>query len=320
MTVNDLAPELAPQLAEELGLKRAEYHKIVEILERVPTATELYMYSLMWSEHCTYKNSGKQLRNFPTGVRVLRGPARTRASSHRRRLAVAFKMESHNHPSAPSSPTRGRRPAWVASSATSSRWVRVPSRSLTRCASGRPPAASATCARRGRGIGGYGNCLGVPTVGGELYFDPPYEGNSLVNAMSIGLMREENLTRATATGPGNVAPLRLDHRPRRHRRSERPCQPGVRRARRGQAPAVQVGDPFEEKLLIEACLELLDKKLARRSRRPGCRRPHLERQRDGVARRRWARYRRHADSRPRARDAAASSSWSPSPKSACSPS
>jgi phosphoribosylformylglycinamidine synthase len=102
VTVNDLAPELAPQLAEELGLKRDEYHKIVEILERVPTVTELYMYSLMWSEHCSYKHSRKQLRNFPTeGPAVLQGPGENAGViSVGDGWAVAFKMESHNHPSA----------------------------------------------------------------------------------------------------------------------------------------------------------------------------------------------------------------------------
>ena len=177
--------------------------------------------------------------------------------------AVAFKMESHNHPS-PIEPYQG--------AATGVGGIIRDIFTM-----GARPIASLDSLRFGTldkprqrylfegavaGIGGYGNCLGVPTVGGEVYFEEAYEGNCLINAMSIGLMREENLTRAVAAGPGQPrAAHRLDHRPRRHRRRERAREPGVRRAGRGQAPGVQVGDPFEEKLLIEACLELLDDEL-----------------------------------------------------------
>ncbi len=265
MTVNDLAPELAPQLAEELGLKRAEYHKIVEILERVPTVTELYMYSLMWSEHCSYKHSRKQLRNFPTeGPAVLQGPGENAGViSVGDGWAVAFKMESHNHPSA-IEPYQGAATGVGGIIRDIFTMGARPIGSLDSLRFGTLDKARQRYLFEGAvaGIGGYGNCLGVPTVGGEVYFEEAYEGNCLINAMSIGLMREENLTRATATGPGNVVLLigSTTGRDGIGGASVLASQEFDERAE-DKRPAVQVGDPFEEKLLIEACLELLDKKL-----------------------------------------------------------
>lgn len=264
-TVNDLSAEKAPILAVELGLRPAEYDHIVEILGRVPTVTELYMFSLMWSEHCSYKHSRKHLRMFPTdGPHVLQGPGENAGViSVGDGWAVAFKMESHNHPSA-IEPYQG--------AATGVGGI---IRDIF--AMGARPIACLDSLRFGTldkprqrylfegavsGIGGYGNCLGVPTIGGEVQFDSAYEGNCLINAMAIGLMREENLTSATASGIGNKVVLIGSTTGRdgiggASVLASQEFDEGAESKR----PAVQVGDPFEEKLLIEACLELLDKKL-----------------------------------------------------------
>ncbi len=261
----DLAPELAPQLAVELGLKPAEYDKVVDILGRTPTVTELYMYSLMWSEHCSYKHSRKALRMFPTeGEHVLQGPGENAGViGVGDGWALAFKMESHNHPSA-IEPYQG--------AATGVGGIIRDIFTM-----GARPIASLDSLRFGTldkprqrylfegavaGIGGYGNCLGVPTVGGEVYFDEAYEGNCLINAMSLGLMREEKLTSATASGPGNLVLLigSTTGRDGIGGASTLASQEFDEKAE-DKRPSVQVGDPFEEKLLIEACLELLDEGL-----------------------------------------------------------
>jgi phosphoribosylformylglycinamidine synthase len=261
----DLTPDLAPQLAQELGLTHAEYEHIVEIQGRVPTVCELYIYSLMWSEHCSYKHSKKALRAFPTeGEAVLQGPGENAGViSVGDGWAVAFKMESHNHPSA-IEPYQG--------AATGIGGIIRDIFTM-----GARPVASLDSLRFGTldkprqrylfdgavaGIGGYGNCLGVPTVGGEVYFDEAYEGNCLINAMAIGLMREERLTRAVGEGPGNLLLLigSTTGRDGIGGASVLASQEFDERAE-DKRPAVQVGDPFTEKLLIEACLELLDREL-----------------------------------------------------------
>jgi phosphoribosylformylglycinamidine synthase len=261
----DLRPEVAPKLAVELGLKPAEYDRIVEILGRTPTVTELYMYSLMWSEHCSYKHSRRVLKLFPTeGERVLQGPGENAGViSVGDGWAVAFKMESHNHPSA-IEPYQG--------AATGVGGIIRDIFTM-----GARPIASLDSLRFGplekprqrylfegavAGIGGYGNCIGVPTVGGEVYFEEAYEGNCLINAMAVGLMREERLTRAVAAGPGNLLLLigSTTGRDGIGGASVLASQEFDERAEQ-KRPSVQVGDPFEEKLLIEACLELLDRKL-----------------------------------------------------------
>ncbi|KAF0209367.1 MAG: phosphoribosylformylglycinamidine synthase subunit PurL [Actinomycetota bacterium] len=262
---DDLKPELAPKLAVELGLKPDEYEKVVAILGRTPSLTELYMYSLMWSEHCSYKHSRKALRMFPTeGDHVLQGPGENAGViGVGDGWALAFKMESHNHPSA-IEPYQG--------AATGVGGIIRDIFTM-----GARPIASLNSLRFGTldkprqrylfegavaGIGGYGNCLGVPTVGGEVYFDEAYEGNCLINAMSLGLMREENLTSATASGAGNLVLLigSTTGRDGIGGASTLASQEFDEKAE-DKRPSVQVGDPFEEKLLIEACLELLDEKL-----------------------------------------------------------
>ncbi len=256
-----LDSELAPKLAVELGLKLDEYEHVVEILGRVPTITELYMYSLMWSEHCSYKHSRKALRMFSSeGPAVLQGPGENAGViGVGDGWAVAFKMESHNHPSA-IEPYQG--------AATGVGGIIRDIFTM-----GARPIASLNSLRFGTldkprqrylfegavaGIGGYGNCLGVPTVGGEVYFEEAYEGNCLINAMGIGLMREEDLMLAVAAGIGNKVVLigSTTGRDGIGGASVLASQEFAEGAET-KRPAVQVGDPFEEKLLIEACLELL---------------------------------------------------------------
>ncbi len=252
-------------LAAELGLTASEYEHVERILGREPTVTELFMYSLMWSEHCSYKHSKKALRMFPTeGEHVLQGPGENAGViGVGDGWAVAFKMESHNHPSA-IEPYQG--------AATGVGGIIRDIFTM-----GARPIASLDSLRFGTldeprqrylfegavaGIGGYGNCLGVPTVGGEVYFDEAYAGNCLINAMAVGLMREERLTRAVAAGPGNKLLLigSTTGRDGIGGASVLASQEFDERAE-DKRPSVQVGDPFEEKLLIEACLELLERDL-----------------------------------------------------------
>jgi phosphoribosylformylglycinamidine synthase len=257
----DLSDELAPTLASELGLKPEEYTHITRILGRTPSITELYMYSLMWSEHCSYKQSKKYLRLFPTeGEHVVQGPGENagviRVGDG---WALAFKMESHNHPSAIEPYegaatgiggiirdifTMGARPIACVDSLRFGTLDKARQRDLFEGAVA--------------GIGGYGNCLGVPTVAGEVYFEDAYEGNCLIGAMAVGLMREERLMRAVASGVGNKLVLIGSTTGRdgiggASVLASQEFDEGAEAKR----PAVQVGDPVEEKLLIEACLELL---------------------------------------------------------------
>ena len=261
----DLTPELAPTLAVELGLKPAEFDKIVEILGRTPSLTELYMYSLMWSEHCSYKHSKKALRMFPTtGPYVLQGPGENAGViSVGDGWAVAFKMESHNHPSA-IEPYQGAATGVGGIIRDIFTMGARPIASLNSLRFGTLDKARQRYLFEGAvaGIGGYGNCIGVPTVGGEVYFDAAYEGNCLINAMSIGIMSEENLTSAVASGAGNLVLLigSTTGRDGIGGASTLASQEFDEKAE-DKRPSVQVGDPFEEKLLIEACLELLDAKL-----------------------------------------------------------
>src|SRR5918912_234829 len=187
-----------------LGLTDSEYELIVELLEREPGDVELAMLSLMWSEHCAYKHSRKLLRRLPVdGPHLLMGPGENAgAVDVGGGLAVAFKVESHNHPSAVE-PFQGAatgvggilrdvfavgaRPIAVLDSLRFGELDSARSRYLLEHAVG--------------GIGHYGNSIGVPTVGGELYFEDPYEQNCLVNAMALGIARHERLTRSAATGP-----------------------------------------------------------------------------------------------------------------------
>ncbi len=247
----------------ELGLTDAEFDRIVELLEREPNGVELAMFSLMWSEHCGYKHSRKLLRTLPTeGPRVVMGPGENAgAVDVGGGLACAFKVESHNHPSAVE-PFQG---AATGVGGILRDVFAVGARPIAVLDSLRfgEPAESARSRylldQAVAGIGHYGNSIGVPTVGGEIYFEAAYEQNCLVNAMCLGLIETEKLIRSAAAGVGNVVVLF----------GARTGRDGIggasvlASAELGEAdgakrPTVQIGDPFEESKLLECSLELLD--------------------------------------------------------------
>jgi phosphoribosylformylglycinamidine synthase subunit PurL len=245
----------------ELGLTDAEYERIVELLERDPNEVELAMFSLLWSEHCAYKHSRKLLRRLPTeGRRVLMGPGENAgAVSVGDGWAVAFKVESHNHPSAVE-PFQG--------AATGVGGILRDVFAL-----GARPIAVLDSLRFGEldsersrylfdhvvaGIGHYGNSIGVPTVGGEVYFEPPYEQNCLVNAMCAGLAPAQRLIRAAASGVGNAVVLMGASTGRDGIGGASVLASAELGEGDSKRPSVQIGDPFEEAKLLECCLELLD--------------------------------------------------------------
>ncbi len=249
-----------------LGLTDFEYELIVERLEREPGDVELAMLSLMWSEHCAYKHSRKLLRRLPTeGPHVLLGPGENAgAVDVGDGLAVAFKVESHNHPSAVE-PFQG---AATGVGGILRDVFAVGARPIAVLDSLRfgEPARS----ERSRyllehavaGIGHYGNSIGVPTVGGEIYFEQSYEQNCLVNAMCLGLAPRSRLIRAAAAGPGNVLML-LGALTGRDGIGGASVLASAELGEGDEAkrPSVQIGDPFTEKKLLECCLELLDRGL-----------------------------------------------------------
>jgi phosphoribosylformylglycinamidine synthase len=252
------------QTALEHNLNPLEYEKILAILGRIPSLTELGIFSALWSEHCSYKHSKPVLKRFPTtGPQVVQGPGENAGVL---RLpegwAVAFKIESHNHPSAVEPYqgaatgvggilrdvfTMGARPVAVLNSLRFGPLDSARNRYLF--------------AGVVKGVGDYGNCVGVPTLGGEVDFAPGYSGNPLVNAMCVGLLRESDLTLAAAHGVGNVL-LAMGARTGRdgiHGASF--ASEDLSEKSEARRPQVQVGDPFTEKLLLEATLELIESKL-----------------------------------------------------------
>jgi phosphoribosylformylglycinamidine synthase subunit PurL len=250
----------------ELGLTDYEYGLIVERLGRPPNDVELAMLSLMWSEHCAYKHSRKLLRRLPTdGPHVLMGPGENAGVVDvGGGLAVAFKVESHNHPSAVE-PFQG---AATGVGGILRDVFAVGARPIAVLDSLRfgEPAGS----ERSRyllehavaGIGHYGNSIGVPTVGGEIYFEQSYEQNCLINAMCLGLAPKERLIRSAAAGVDNVVVLlgALTGRDGIGGASVL-ASAELGEADEAKRPSVQIGDPFTEKKLLECCLELLDREL-----------------------------------------------------------
>jgi phosphoribosylformylglycinamidine synthase len=249
-----------------LGLTDAEYELIVRGLEREPSAVELAMLSLMWSEHCAYKHSKMLLRRLPTdGPHVLIGPGENAgAVDVGAGMAVAFKVESHNHPSAVE-PFQGAatgvggilRDVF----ALGARPIAVLD-SLRFGEVARSQRSRYLLERAVAGIGHYGNSIGVPTVGGEIYFEPSYEQNCLINAMCVGLAPADRLIRSAAAGPGNVLIL-LGALTGRDGIGGASVLASAELGEGDEAkrPSVQIGDPFAEKKLLECCLELLDQGL-----------------------------------------------------------
>jgi phosphoribosylformylglycinamidine synthase subunit PurL len=252
-------------LHRALGLDDVELEAIREKLGRDPNGLELAMFSVMWSEHCSYKSSRPLLKTLPTtGKDVVAGVGeQAGVIAIGDGLAVAFKIESHNHPSAVE-PYQGAATGVGGILRDVFAMGARPIAVLDALRFGDPSDARTRHLVDGvvRGVGGYGNCVGVPTVGGELVFDPSYQGNPLVNVMAIGLLEEGMLTRASADGPGNLVVLY----------GSATGRDGIGGASvlasatfgdqdPSKRPSVQVGDPFAEKLLIEATLELIAKGL-----------------------------------------------------------
>src|SRR5688572_2181428 len=253
MTITD-------QLLEQHGLTRDEYQRILDTLGREPSLTELGIFSVMWSEHCSYKSSRVHLKTLPTtGRRVLQGPGENAgAVDIGDGLAAVFKIESHNHPSfiepyqgAATGVggiirdifTMGARPIALLNS--------------LRFGSLEDPLVRRTMSGVVSGIGGYGNSIGIPTVGGEIGFDKSYAGNPLVNVFCLGIAKADEIIKGTASGVGNAV----------YYVGAKTGRDGIHGATMASAefddtlnekrPAVQVGDPFMEKLLLEACLEVM---------------------------------------------------------------
>jgi phosphoribosylformylglycinamidine synthase len=254
-------PEVTLTLAIEHGLNEEEYNRILEVLGRTPTFTELGIFSVMWSEHCSYKNSIAQLKKLPrSGSRLLVDAGEENAGliDIGESLAVAFKIESHNHPSAVE-PYQG--------AATGVGGIMRDIFTM-----GARPIASLNSLRFGKieddrtkylfsnvvkGIGDYGNCFGVPTVAGEVYFDDCYQGNPLVNAMSVGLVNKNHIASAIAKGEGNPVMIVGSSTGRDGIHGATFASEEISEASESKRPSVQVGDPFTEKLLLEATLEII---------------------------------------------------------------
>ncbi|MCS6991596.1 MAG: phosphoribosylformylglycinamidine synthase subunit PurL [Chitinophagales bacterium] len=252
-------PEVSPDVAVELGLLPEEFERIVGLMGRLPNFTELAMFSAMWSEHCSYKNSIRWLKTLPREG----GALLTRAGEENAGLvdigdgwACAFKIESHNHPSAVEPYqgaatgvggihrdifTMGARPIAAMNSLRFGLLTEARSRFLLRGVV--------------KGISDYGNAFGVPTVGGEVYFEPCYYTNPLVNAMSIGIVRIGEAVSATAKGPGNPVFIVGSATGKDGIHGASFASQDIGKDAHEDLPSVQVGDPFTEKLLLEATLE-----------------------------------------------------------------
>jgi len=252
--------EVTPTLAREFGLSADEYGRVLAIMGRTPSLTELGIFSVMWSEHCSYKSSRVWLKQLPTTAPwVIHGPGENAgAVDVGDGLAAIFKMESHNHPSF-IEPYQGAATGVggiLRDVFTMGAW---PVANLNALRFGHPddPRTRRVVDGVVRGIGGYGNSVGVPTVGGEVNFHPAYNGNPLVNAMTVGIAPRERIFLSAATGIGNPVVYV----------GSKTGRDGIHGATMASAefgadsdekrPTVQVGDPFTEKLLIEACLELM---------------------------------------------------------------
>src|SRR3984893_3409120 len=253
-------PAITPQVIASHGLTPDEYQRIIQILGRDPNYTELGIFSVMWSEHCSYKSSRVHLRKFPTsGPRVIQGPGENAGIIDiGDGWVAAFKMESHNHPSF-IEPYQG--------AATGVGGILRDIFTM-----GARPIACLDSLRFGtldaprmkylvdgvvRGIGGYGNCIGIPTVGGETSFHSCYNGNILVNAFALGVTTKDKIFKGTASGVGNPVMYVGSKTGRDGIHGATMASAEFDETSEEKRPTVQVGDPFTEKLLLEACLELM---------------------------------------------------------------
>ncbi|APH54971.1 Phosphoribosylformylglycinamidine synthase [Granulibacter bethesdensis] len=247
-------------LAQEFGLDAAEYQRVLDIMGRTPSFTELGIFSVMWSEHCSYKSSRHWLKQLPTKAPwVIHGPGENAGVVDiGDGLAAIFKMESHNHPSF-IEPYQGAATGVGGILRDVFTMGARPVANLNALRFGSPdhPATKRIIDGVVRGIGGYGNCVGVPTVGGEVNFHPSYNGNPLVNAMTVGIAPKDRIFLSAAAGVGNPV-IYVGSKTGRdgiHGATMASTEFGADSEEK--RPTVQVGDPFTEKLLIEACLELM---------------------------------------------------------------
>src|SRR5438445_5600114 len=279
-----LDPAVTPDVVAEHGLIPEEFERIKKILGREPNFTELGIFSVMWSEHCSYKNSRRELKKFPTtgpNILVRAGEENAGVVDIGDGWAIAFKMESHNHPSA-IEPfqgaatgvggiirdifTMGARPEFCLNSLRFGP-IEV---GTPRCGVRSAQRADPTKDRQKQiapnrrlftgvvsGIAHYGNCIGIPTIGGEIYFDESFEGNPLVNVFCLGVLRHDQLARGAARGVGNPVFYVGAETGRDGLAGAAFASRELTEESKEERPAVQVGDPFKEKLLLEACLELL---------------------------------------------------------------
>ncbi len=278
-------PIVTPEMVAQHGLTPGEFERIKKILGREPNFTELGIFSVMWSEHCSYKNSRRELKKFPTtgpNILVKAGEENAGVVDIGDGWAIAFKIESHNHPSA-IEPfqgaatgvggiirdifTMGARPEFCLNSL---RFGPITDR-RPESSRGAGRDAGDTSARTEKqiaanrriftgvisGIAHYGNCVGIPTIGGEIYFDESFEGNPLVNVFCLGVLRHEQLARGAARGVGNPVFYVGAETGRDGLAGAAFASRELTEESKEDRPAVQVGDPFKEKLLLEACLELL---------------------------------------------------------------
>ncbi len=253
-------PTVSQALAAEFGLSAEEYAKVLEIMGRTPSLTELGVFSVMWSEHCSYKSSRVWLRQLPTKAAwVIHGPGENAGVVDiGDGLAAIFKMESHNHPSF-IEPYQGAATGVGGILRDVFTMGARPIANLNALRFGSPgnPMTKRIVDGVVRGIGGYGNCVGVPTVGGEINFHPAYDGNPLVNAMTVGIAPKDRIFLSAAAGVGNPVVYVGSKTGRDGIHGATMASAEFAADAEEKRPTVQVGDPFTEKLLIEACLELM---------------------------------------------------------------
>ncbi|MCE2574681.1 phosphoribosylformylglycinamidine synthase subunit PurL [Komagataeibacter sp. FNDCR2] len=247
-------------LAREFGLTAEEYGNVLSIMGRTPSFTELGIFSVMWSEHCSYKSSRAFLRTLPTTAPwVIHGPGENAGVVDiGQGLAAIFKMESHNHPSF-IEPYQGAATGVGGILRDVFTMGARPVANLNALRFGDPnnPQTRRIVDGVVRGVGGYGNCVGVPTVGGEINFHPAYDGNPLVNAMTVGVARQDRIFLSAAAGVGNPVIYVGSKTGRDGIHGATMSSSEFDEDALAKRPTVQVGDPFVEKLLIEACLELM---------------------------------------------------------------
>src|SRR3954454_25180993 len=252
--------EITESLARSFGLTAEEWGRVLSIMGRTPTLTELGIFSVIWSEHCSYKSSRAWLKQLPTKRPwVIHGPGENAGVVDiGDGLTAIFKMESHNHPSY-IEPYQGAATGVGGILRDVFTMSARPVANMNALRFGRPdhPKMRHLIAGVVHGIGGYGNCVGVPTVGGETNFHAAYDGNILVNAMTVGVAQTDKIFYSAASGIGNSVVYVGSKTGRDGIHGATMASADFAEDSEEKRPTVQVGDPFTEKLLIEACLELM---------------------------------------------------------------